>query len=65
MPKSVTAHTMRHTFCTRMAMGGMNPKALQYIMGHADIKMTLDYYAHADEDDAVSEMRRFIEKTTV
>ena len=24
----------------------MNPKALQYITGHANINMTLNYYAH-------------------
>ena len=24
----------------------MNPKALQYIMGHSNINMTLNYYAH-------------------
>ena len=46
LPEAVTPHTLRHTFCTRMAHAGMNPKALQYIMGHASIRMTLDYYAH-------------------
>lgn len=54
----MTAHTMRHTFCTRMANAGMNPKALQYIMGHANIAMTLDYYAHADLASAIAEMLR-------
>lgn len=32
MPK-VTPHVCRHTFCSNMAKSGMNPKALQYIMG--------------------------------
>ena len=39
LPDVMTPHTMRHTFCTRMANAGMNPKALQYIMGHANIVM--------------------------
>ncbi|MCO7137502.1 tyrosine-type recombinase/integrase [[Clostridium] leptum] len=60
LPKKVTPHTMRHTFCTNMANAGMNPKALQYIMGHSDIKMTLGYYAHTTSETAVDEMRRFI-----
>lgn len=34
----------------------MNPKALQYIMGHANIIMTLNYYAHADFDSPKAEM---------
>lgn len=34
------------------------PKALQYIMGHANIEMTLNYYAHAAYDSAKAEMER-------
>lgn len=58
LPKVMTPHTMRHTFCTKKANAGMNPKALQYIMGHANIVMTLNYYAHADFDSAKAEMDR-------
>ena len=42
----------------------MNPKALQYIMGHANIIMTLGYYAHASFESAKAEMERIeAEKT--
>jgi integrase len=41
-----------------MANAGMNPKALQYIMGHSNITMTLNYYAHATFDSAKAEMLR-------
>ena len=58
LPPVMTPHTMRHTFCTRMANAGMNPKALQYIMGHANIVMTLNYYAHATFQSAQAEMAR-------
>ncbi len=60
LPKSMTPHTLRHTFCTNMANAGMNPKALQYIMGHSNIAMTLDYYAHASFASAKAEMERLI-----
>lgn len=56
----ITPHTLRHTFCTRLANAGMNPKSLQYIMGHSNISMTLNYYAHATFDSAKSEMERLI-----
>lgn len=59
LPATVTPHTMRHTFCTSMALAGMNPKCLQYVMGHADIKMTLGYYAHVTSGSAMAEMSRF------
>lgn len=55
---NITPHSFRYTFCTRMANAGMNPKALQYIMGHANIAMTLDYYAQADGSSAKAEMDR-------
>ena len=60
LPKVTTPHTLRHTFCTNLANAGMNPKALQYIMGHSNINMTLNYYAHATSDSAVAEMERLI-----
>ena len=55
---NITPHSFRHTFCTRMANAGMNPKALQYIMGHANITMTLDYYTHVDVCSVKAEMER-------
>lgn len=58
LPKKFTAHVLRHTFCTNLANAGINPKALQYIMGHANITMTLNYYAHASFDSARAEMKR-------
>lgn len=58
LPENMTPHTMRHTFCTRMALAGMNPKSLQYIMGHADISITMNYYAHSDPDVAMADLRR-------
>ena len=58
LPAITTPHTLRHTFCTNMANAGMNPKALQYLMGHANITMTLNYYAHATFDSAQAEFFR-------
>lgn len=55
---SITPHVLRHTFCTRMATGGMNPKVLQYIMGHSDISMTLNVYTHANFENAVKEFEK-------
>ena len=60
LPNKLTPHTLRHTFCTNMANAGMNPKALQYIMGHASITMTLNYYAHATFESAKAEMERIV-----
>lgn len=55
----ITPHSLRHTFCSRMANAGMNPKALQYVMGHTNISMTLDYYTHVSAEEIKEEMARF------
>lgn len=57
MPK-VTPHVCRHTYCSNMAKSGMNPKTLQYLMGHSDISVTMNVYAHINFDDAKAEIAR-------
>ncbi|WP_042741397.1 site-specific integrase, partial [Clostridioides difficile] len=37
---------------------GMNPNTLQYLMGHANITMTLGYYAHGTFQSAKAELER-------
>ena len=59
LPK-ITPHILRYTFCTRLAQKNMNPKNLQYIMGHSSIMITLNLYAHASQTGANMEMRSLI-----
>jgi site-specific recombinase XerD len=44
-----------------MAKSGMNPKTLQYIMGHSDISVTLNTYSHVGFEDAKEELSRVAE----
>lgn len=55
---NITPHVCRHTYCSNMAKSGMNPKTLQYLMGHADIGVTLNTYTHLKEEDAKEELER-------
>ncbi len=57
MPK-ITPHVCRHTYCSNMARAGMNPKTLQYLMGHSDIGVTLNTYTHLGLEDAEDELKR-------
>ena len=45
-----SCHHARHTFCTRLCERETNIKAIQEIMGHADITTTLGIYAEATDD---------------
>lgn len=42
----ITLHECRHTFASLMIAAGVNAKALQSFMGHANISITLDRYGH-------------------
>lgn len=48
--KPFSAHTFRHTFCTRFCENETNVKAIQAIMGHSTISITMDIYAEATAD---------------
>lgn len=54
----ISCHLLRHTFCTRMAKRGMNPHALQYIMGHNNYAITSKYYISNDSEFASEEFLR-------
>ncbi|HEY1902148.1 MAG TPA: site-specific integrase [Terracidiphilus sp.] len=41
--KNVTWHTLRHTFASRLVMGGVDLKTVQELMGHKTIAMTARY----------------------
>lgn len=57
LPK-ITPHVCRHTYCTNKAKSGMNPKTLQYLMGHSEISVTMDTYTHLGLQDAWEELQR-------
>lgn len=50
----VTPHMLRHTYITRLILGGVDLKRVQYLAGHASAKITLDIYTslmgHQPED---------------
>lgn len=55
---NITPHICRHTYCSNQAKAGMNPKTLQYLMGHSDISVTMNVYTHIGFDDAEEELRK-------
>ena len=58
---NITPHVCRHTYCSNMAKSGMNPKTLQYLMGHSDIAVTLNVYTHVGLEDAEKELQKMQE----
>lgn len=62
VPYLTRPHVCRHTYCSNMAKSGMNPKVLQYLMGHSDISVTLNTYTHLKLDDAREEVEKLARK---
>ena len=58
---NITPHVCRHTYCSNQAKAGMNPKTLQYLMGHSEIGVTLNTYTHLGLEDAAEELQRMEE----
>ncbi|HMK77171.1 MAG TPA: site-specific integrase, partial [Thermodesulfobacteriota bacterium] len=36
-------HDLRHTFASYLTMGGENPRTVQILLGHKDLRMTMRY----------------------
>lgn len=43
LTKSITVHTLRHTFATHLLEGGTNVKVLQALLGHRCLRTTARY----------------------
>lgn len=43
---SFRTHDLRHTFATMLYESGVDVKSAQYLLGHADLRMTLELYTH-------------------
>ncbi len=48
--KGYTIHSLRHTFATRCIEKNIPPKVVQKWMGHTTLNMTMNVYAHVNED---------------
>lgn len=55
---NVTFHTLRHTFATRCIECGFDVKTLSEILGHSDVKTTLNRYVHSSMELKQSNMNK-------
>lgn len=59
---NITPHVLRHTYCSNLHYKGLDPKSLQYFMGHSECRTTMNIYTHANNEqarDALTKILRF------
>ena len=57
--KRFCMHAIRHTYATRAIERGVNPKALQELLGHSSLQTTMDTYVHVTDDSKRSAVELF------
>lgn len=58
---AISPHILRHTFCTRLFDAGTDIKTVQYIMGHADPRVTMQIYNHLNNERLAKESMKIDE----
>lgn len=54
-----SCHILRHTAATRLCEAGVNTKFLMEMLGHSDIRTTMNIYVDVTKDFKVSELSKF------
>ncbi len=57
--KPFSMHALRHTYATRCVERGVDYKALQELLGHGSLKVTMDTYVHVTDDSMIKAVRQF------
>ena len=61
----IHCHTLRHTFATRMYESGVSTKAMQTVLGHSTISVTMDIYTDASDEFVEEQLRNSLSKYSV
>lgn len=56
--KSANFHSLRHTFATNAIKLGIDPKTVSELLGHADVSVTLNRYAHSFDEQKRQAMKK-------
>ncbi len=55
-----SVHAFRDTFASRAVRAGIPPNTLKEILGHSSLAMTMDLYAHVNQQDKIEGMEKML-----
>jgi integrase len=61
LTKRIGWHTFRHTFGTILNANGENPKVIQELLRHANLRVTMDTYVQAMSDEKRKAQSKVVE----
>ena len=64
----IKIHGFRHTFASMLFSAGVPPKTASVLLGHANIKITMDVYTHVMQEnniDAIEKLDNFLNSSAV
>ena len=53
-----SVHAFRDTFASRAIRAGIAPNTLKELLGHSSLSMTMDLYAHVNQQDKIESMEK-------
>ncbi len=56
--KPFSVHAFRDTFASRAIRAGIPPNTLKELLGHSSLAMTMDLYAHVNQQDKIEGMKK-------
>lgn len=60
LPQDIVPYCLRHTYCTKLVEKQAPVKTTQYLMGHSDVRMTMDIYTHFT-NQMIENARNYVE----
>jgi len=60
LPFKMVLHQLRHTYATNLHKLGLDPKIMQYLMGHAQLDMTLGTYTDIQDEQLLQASQKIV-----
>jgi integrase len=58
--RPVNFHQFRHSYASALTQQGMNMRSIQHLLGHADMRITVQHYAHLQPKEVASQVKEFL-----